>query len=422
MKPFSSEFLKESHARGFIHQGTDLEGLDQLLSSQTVIAYLGFDATAKSLHVGNLVQIMRLRLLQRSGHKPIVLMGGGTTRIGDPSGKDEMRQVLDETKIAENLESIKKIFAKYLTFGDGPTDAVMVNNADWLNSLNYLDFLRDYGRHFSINRMLTFDSVRQRLEREQSLSFLEFNYMILQAFDFLELHRRYGIKLQMGGADQWGNIISGVDLIRRLTQQEAFGLTSPLITTASGAKMGKTAQGAIWLEANLLSPYNFWQYWRNTADGDVGRFLRLFTDLPLTEIERLEKLKDAEINEAKKILADETTKLCHGENAVLEARKIAANLFENPEGNLSASAIPTILIDENLFSQGLPIYEALRLGGLAESNGEARRLIRGGGARIDDQPIENESLSLNLGDLKDKDYFKLSAGKKRHVLLKLQKA
>lgn len=422
MKPFSSEFLKESHARGFIHQGTDLEGLDQLLSRQTVIAYLGFDATAKSLHVGNLVQIMRLRLLQRSGHKPIVLMGGGTTRIGDPSGKDEMRQVLDETKIAENLESIKKIFAKYLTFGDGPTDAIMVNNADWLNSLNYLDFLRDYGRHFSINRMLTFDSVRQRLEREQSLSFLEFNYMILQAFDFLELHRRYGIKLQMGGADQWGNIISGVDLIRRLTQQEAFGLTSPLITTASGAKMGKTAQGAIWLEANLLSSYNFWQYWRNTADGDVGRFLRLFTDLPLAEIERLEKLKDAEINEAKKILADETTKLCHGENAVLEARKIAANLFENPEGNLLDSAIPTIFIDADLFSQGLPIYEALRLGGLAESNGEARRLIRGGGARIDDQPIDNESLSLNLGDLKDKDYFKLSAGKKRHVLLKLQKA
>ena len=421
MKPFSSEFLKESHARGFIHQGTDLEGLDQLLNSQIVVAYLGFDATAKSLHVGNLVQIMRLRLLQRSGHKPIVLMGGGTTRIGDPSGKDEMRQVLDETKISENLESIKKIFAKYLTFGDGPTDAIMVNNADWLNDLNYLDFLRDYGRHFSINRMLTFDSVRQRLEREQSLSFLEFNYMILQAFDFFELHRRYGIKMQMGGADQWGNIISGVDLIRRLTQQEAFGLTSPLITTASGAKMGKTAQGAIWLEESLLSPYNFWQYWRNTADLDVGRFLRLFTDLPLPEIERLEKLKDAEINEAKKILADEATRLCHGENAVLDARKTAENLFEHPERNILDSAIPTVFIEESLLSQGLPVYEAFRLGGLAESNGEGRRLIRGGGARIDDQSITNESLLLNLNDFKDKDYLKLSAGKKRHALLKLQK-
>jgi len=420
MKPFSSEFLKESHARGFIHQGTDLEGLDQLLNSQIVVAYLGFDATAKSLHVGNLVQIMRLRLLQRSGHKPIVLMGGGTTRIGDPSGKDEMRQVLDETKISENLESIKKIFAKYLTFGDGPTDAIMVNNADWLNDLNYLDFLRDYGRHFSINRMLTFDSVRQRLEREQSLSFLEFNYMILQAFDFFELHRRYGIKMQMGGADQWGNIISGVDLIRRLTQQEAFGLTSPLITTASGAKMGKTAQGAIWLEESLLSPYNFWQYWRNTSYRDVGRFLRLFTDLPLPEIERLEKLKDAEINEAKKILADEATRLCHGENAVLDARKTAKNLFEHPEGNILDSAIPTVFIEESLLSQGLPVYEAFRLGGLAESNGEGRRLIRGEGARIDDQSITNESLLLNLNDFKDKDYLKLSAGKKRHALLKLQ--
>jgi tyrosyl-tRNA synthetase len=421
MKPFSSEFLKESYARGFIHQGTDLEGLDQLLSSQIVVAYLGFDATAKSLHVGNLVQIMRLRLFQRSGHKPIVLMGGGTTRIGDPSGKDEMRQVLDETKISENLDSIKKIFSKYLKFGNGATDAIMVNNADWLNDLNYLDFLRDYGRHFSINRMLTFDSVRQRIEREQSLSFLEFNYMILQAFDFLELHRRYGIKMQMGGADQWGNIISGVDLIRRLTQQEAFGLTSPLITTASGAKMGKTAQGAIWLEESLLSPYNFWQYWRNTADRDVGRFLRLFTDLPLAEIERLENLKDAEINEAKKILADETTRLCHGETAVVEARNTAENLFELPEGNILDSALTTIFIEESHLSQGLPIYEALRLGGLAESNGEARRLIRGGGARINDQSTTDEALLLTLKDFKNQEYLKLSAGKKRHALLKLKK-
>lgn len=420
MKTFFSDFLKESYARGFIHQGTDLEGLDQLLNTQTVVAYLGFDATAKSLHVGNLVQIMRLRLFQRSGHKPIVLMGGGTTRIGDPSGKDEMRQVLDEAKISENLESIKKIFAKYLTFGDGATDAIMVNNADWLNDLNYLDFLRDYGRHFSINRMLTFDSVRQRLEREQSLSFLEFNYMILQAFDFFELHRRYGIKMQMGGADQWGNIISGVDLIRRLTQQEAFGLTSPLITTASGAKMGKTAQGAIWLEESLLSPYDFWQYWRNTADRDVGRFLRLFTDLALTEIERLEKLKDAEINDAKKILADEATRLCHGERAVLEARRTAENLFEHPEGNILNSAIPTIFIEKSLLSQGLPIYEAFRLAGFSESNGEARRLIRGGGARLNDEVISNEDLLLNLNSFKDKDYLKLSAGKKRHTLLKLQ--
>lgn len=421
MKPFSSEFLKESYARGFIHQGTDLEGLDDLLNSQTVVAYLGFDATAKSLHVGNLVQIMRLRLLQRSGHKPIVLMGGGTTRIGDPSGKDEMRKVLDEEKISENLESIKKIFEKYLTFGDGPTDAIMVNNADWLNSLNYLDFLRDYGRHFSINRMLTFDSVRQRLEREQSLSFLEFNYMILQAFDFLELHRRYGIKMQMGGADQWGNIISGVDLIRRITHQEAFGLTSPLITTASGAKMGKTAQGAIWLEESLLSPYNFWQYWRNTTDRDVGQFLRLFTDLPLSEIERLEHLKDAEINEAKKILADEATRLCHGEMAVLEARKTAENLFERPDENILQSALTTIFIEKEQLFQGLPIFEAFRLAGLAESNGEARRLIRGGGARLDDQNITNEALLVTTSDFKEKEYLKLSAGKKRHALLKLQK-
>ncbi len=420
MKSFSSEFLQASYARGFIHQGTDLEGLDQLLNKQIVVAYLGFDATAKSLHVGNLVQIMRLRLLQRSGHRPIVLMGGGTTRIGDPSGKDEMRQFLDENKIQENLQSIKKIFAKYLHFGDGTTDALMVNNADWLNELNYLDFLRDYGRHFSINRMLTFDSIRQRLEREQSLSFLEFNYMILQAYDFLELNRRYDVRMQMGGADQWGNIISGVDLTRRFTQQETFGLTSPLITTSSGAKMGKTAQGAVWLEDSLLSSYDFWQYWRNTADDDVGRFLRLFTDLPIPEIERLEALKGSEINEAKKILADEATRLCHGENAVSDARKTAENLFENPEGNVANSALTTVFIEKSQLLQGLPIYEAFRLTGLSESNGDARRLIRGGGARLDDEAISDEALLLNLNSFKDKDYLKLSAGKKRHALLKLQ--
>ena len=293
-----SDFLRETQSRGFFHQATDLETLDQKMSQGIVLGYLGFDATAKSLHVGNLVQIMRLRLLQRTGHKPIVLMGGGTSRVGDPSGRDETRKILTDAQIDENLMSIKKIFARYLKFGDGPTDAVMVNNAEWLNGINYLNFLRDYGRHFSINRMMSFDSVRIRLEREQPLSFLEFNYMILQAYDFLELKRRYNVTLQLGGADQWGNIVSGVDLVRRVERSETFGLTSSLITTSTGAKMGKTAQGAVWLNADQLPVFDFWQFWRNTHDQDVGKFLRMFTDLSLSDILKLETLKGQEINEA----------------------------------------------------------------------------------------------------------------------------
>ncbi len=414
---FTSDFMRESQERGFIHQATHPEELDNILKKGPVAAYLGFDATAESLHVGSLVQIMWLRRLQKAGHKPLVLMGGGTTRIGDPTGKDTARQMLSDDQIGNNITSISKIFKKYLTFGNGPTDALLVNNADWLSSLNHLDFLRDYGRHFSVNRMLTFDSVKIRLEREQNLTFLEFNYMILQSYDFLELFRRHKCLLQLGGGDQWGNIVSGVELVRRIEHTSVFGLTSPLIMTANGAKMGKTSQGAVWLDDVLLNPFDFWQYWRNTADADVGRFLRLFTDLSLDEIKRLEDLKDAEINEAKKILADEVTRLCHGKEAVSEARSAAAALFET--GTSPLGGLPCVQISKEEYSQGIGVVDLLRLSGLVPSNGEARRLIRGGGARLNDQPIENENELLSLDRFGEEKALKLSAGKKRHILMKL---
>ncbi len=412
--------MRETIARGFFHQATNLEELDNEMHKGPIVAYLGFDATAKSLHVGNLVQIMRLRLLQRTGHKPIVLMGGGTTRIGDPSGKDEMRQVLSEEEIAINLNCIKEIFSRYLKFGEGPNDALMVNNIEWLNDLNYLDFLRDYGSHFSINRMMSFDSVRLRLERQQPLSFLEFNYMILQAYDFLELKRRYGVTLQLGGADQWGNIVSGIDLIRRKERCESFGLTSPLITTASGAKMGKTAQGAVWLNAQQLSSFEFWQFWRNVHDKDVGRFLRLFTDLSLDEISKLESLQDQELNEAKKILANEATRLCHGEEAVTNARKASSILFEDSTALMNEASLPTLNLERDKIKAGISILELLKSLNLVSSNSEARRLIRAQGARLDGETVTNENLKLMLNDFKDKTTLKLSAGKKHHALIKIK--
>jgi len=416
MTEFRSDFLREITARGYLHQCTDIDALDAIAAGPSpVVAYVGYDCTAQSLHVGNLVSIMMLRLFQRTGHKPIVLLGGGTTRVGDPSGKDEMRQILDDDAIARNMASIEAVFRKYLDFGDGPTDAIMIDNADWLDDLNYVDFLREYGRHFSVNQMLAFDSVKLRLEREQHLSFLEFNYMILQSYDFLEISRRHDCVLQMGGSDHWGNIVSGVDLGRRLDRKALFGLTSPLITTASGAKMGKTAQGAVWLNRERLSAYDYWQYWRNVEDADVGRFLRLFTELPEAEIGRLEALEGVEINAAKKQLADEATKLCHGAEAAETAAETARRTFE--EGALGQD-LPTIEVPRDRLAQGIPAYELLRESGLTASNGEARRLIKGGGARINDAAIDNDSRTVDLGDLNEDGLIKLSAGKKRHALVR----
>jgi tyrosyl-tRNA synthetase len=416
MSELRSEFLRTLTARGYIHQCTDLQGLDALASQGIVTAYIGFDATADSLHVGSLVPIMILRWLQQTGHKPVVLMGGGTTKIGDPSGKDESRQLLTDEQIAGNMAGIRRIFDQFLSFGDGPTDAVMVNNADWLDKLQYIPFLRDYGRHFTINRMLSFDSVRLRLDREQPLTFLEFNYMILQAYDFAELNRRLGCRLQMGGSDQWGNIVNGVELGRRVNQTELFGLTAPLLTTASGAKMGKTAAGAVWLNADRLSPYDYWQFWRNTEDADVGRFLRLFTELPLDEIERLENLPGSEINEAKKILANEATRLCHGDAAAREAEETARRTFE--QGAL-AEGLPTLEVERDQLAGGVGVVDLLTQAGLAASKGEARRLIRGGGARINDTAVSDEAMSVNLDSLNPDGVLKLSAGKKRHALVKV---
>ena len=414
MTKLKSQFLNDAQARGFIHQCTDMDALDALAATKTITAYIGFDCTAPSLHAGHMMSIMTLRLLQKSGHKPIVLMGGGTTKVGDPSGKDEMRKALTDDDIAANMAGIKQVFAKFLTFGDGPTDAVMVNNADWLDHLNYLGFLRDVGRHFSINRMMTFDSVRLRLEREQPLTFLEFNYMILQAYDFLELSRRHDCALQMGGSDQWGNIVNGVELARRVDNRGLFGLTTPLLTTASGAKMGKTAAGAVWLNEDMLSPYDYWQYWRNTEDADVGKFLRLFTDMPLDEIARLETLEGAELNEAKKILATEITRLCHGTDAAESAAETARKTFE--QGALGDD-LPTIDVPTTRLETGVPLFELFREAGLAASNGEARRLIKGGGARLNDEKIASETATAGSGDLKD-GVLKLSAGKKRHALVR----
>ena len=407
-----SELIRVFSERGYIHQATNLEGLDEKASQQIIPAYIGFDCTADSLHVGSLVQIMMLRALQRAGHKPIVLMGGGTTKVGDPSGKDAARPLLSDQDIENNKAGIFSVFEKYLTFGDGPGDAVMVDNASWLDELAYIRFLRDYGPHFSINRMMGMDSVRLRLEREQPLSFLEFNYAILQAYDFLELRRRYGCLLQMGGSDQWGNIVSGIDLTRRVDGQEIFGVTSALITTASGAKMGKTADGAIWLNEDRLPAFDFWQFWRNTEDADVARFLALFTELPMDEVNRLSALEGAEINEAKIILANETTTLCHGAEAAAAAMQTAQQTFA---GSGVSEGLPQETIDAGEV-ESLGLIAALVKVGFAKSNGEARRLIRGGGARLNDTAVTDEDFQLGAGDFID-GRAKISAGKKRHALL-----
>ncbi len=409
-----SPFLRDFVARGYMHQCTNLEELDKLAmpGKPPLIAYIGFDATADSLHVGSMVQIMMLRLLQKSGGKPIVLMGGGTTKVGDPTGRDEMRKVLSDADIAQNIAGIKKIFSKFLTFGDGPTDAVMVNNDEWLAKLNYLEFLRDYGRHFSVNRMLAFDSVKLRLERENPLTFLEFNYMILQAYDFLELSRRENCVLQMGGSDQWGNIVNGIELGRRCDQKQLYALTSPLLTTASGAKMGKTMSGAVWLNADLLSPYDYWQYWRNCEDADVGRFLKLYTELPLAEIARLGVLGGSEVNEAKKVLANEATAMLHGAAAAAEAAETARRTFE--EG-ASAEGLPTIGLD---LAKGTGLLAACVAAGFASSNGEARRHIQGGAIRINDVQVSDDRMVLNSSHLNADGVIKLSMGKKKHVLVR----
>ena len=412
----NSTFLQEATARGFIYQCTDLEALDAAFQSGIVPAYIGFDCTADSLHVGSLLQIMIFRLLQRHGHKPVVLMGGGTTRIGDPSGKDESRQMLTDEQIGLNMAGIRRCFGPFLNFGDGPTDAVMLNNADWLDELGYIPLLREVGHHFTINRMLTFDSVRLRLDREQPLTFLEFNYMILQSYDFRELSRRHGVKLQMGGSDQWGNIVSGVDLTRRMDGAQVFGLTTPLITAASGAKMGKTAQGAVWLTSDRLSPYDYWQFWRNTEDADVGRFLKLFTDLPLPEIARLEAHGGAEINEAKKILATEATALAHGREAAEQAAETARRAFEENE---AADTLPSVDVPADELTQGIPAFRLFTLAGLVASNGEARRLIRGGGARVNDVAVSDEGQLIGTADLRD-GAIKLSSGRKHHRLIRSQ--
>jgi tyrosyl-tRNA synthetase len=420
MTTFRSDFLRTLEARGYIHQVTDGAELDALAVKGPITAYIGFDCTAKSFHVGNLVQVMLLRWLQKTGHKPIVLMGGGTTKVGDPSGKDETRLLLSDEAIAANIASLRETFAQFLDFGEGPSDALMVNNADWLDGLAYIPFLREVGRHFTINRMLTFDSVKLRLEREHPLTFLEFNYMILQAYDFLELGRRHDCVLQMGGSDQWGNIVNGVELGRRidqraLDQRALYGLTSPLITTSSGAKMGKTAEGAVWLNEAQLSAYDYWQFWRNTEDADVGRFLRLFTELPLDEIARLETLEGAEINEAKKVLADEATKLCRGAAAAQAAAETARQTFE--QGRIG-DELPSIEVPRAELEAGIAAFELLRRTGLAESNGAARRLIKGGGARINDRVIAEELRQVELSDLDGGGVIKLSAGKKRHALVR----
>ena len=405
MAEFKSSLLKLLGERGYIHQATDAAALDALATKEIVTAYIGFDATAPSLHVGSLVQIMMLRRLQQAGHKPIVLMGGGTTKVGDPSGKDESRQLLTAARIESNIAGIRRVFEHFLTFGDGPTDAVMLNNDEWLSGLEYISFLREVGRHFTINRMLTFDSVKLRLDREQPMTFLEFNYMILQAYDFLELSRRTGCRLQMGGSDQWGNIVNGIELGRRIDGTELYGVTTPLITTADGAKMGKTAQGAVWLDAEHLSPYDYWQFWRNTQDADVGRFMRLFTDLPLDEIRRLESLPGADINQAKVALANAATAMLHGEEAARAAEETARQTFA--EGG-AGEDLPTLSV-----GQGMNIAHALTALGFTPSNKEAKRKIAEGAVRLDDVTVNDPALMLVGTD----EPLKLSLGKKRHALL-----
>jgi len=414
MTVFKSDFLRVLQERGFIHQLSDAEGLDALAAKGEAIAYVGYDCTAPSLHIGHLLSIMMLHWFQKTGNKPIALMGGGTTRVGDPSGRDETRKLLTYEQIDANKESIKGTFSKFITFGDGKKDAVMADNAEWLAKLNYIEMLREVGRYFSINRMLTMDSVRMRLEREQELSFIEFNYMILQSYDYVELAKRYGCNLQMGGSDQWGNIVNGIDLGRRMGTHQLYALTCPLLTTASGAKMGKTAAGAVWLNADLLSPYDYWQYWRNTEDADVGRFLKLFTLLPLDEVARLSALQGQEINEAKKILATEATALIHGRDNAFAASETARQTFE--EGSI-ADNLPTVEIPQVELA-GIGVVAAFVRAGLVASNGEARRQIKGGGLRVNDTVVTDEKQTLTAADMTQNGAIKLSMGKKRHVLLK----
>ena len=413
---FKSSFMREAAARGFIFQCTDADALDALMAEKSVAAYIGFDPTADSLHVGSLIQIMMLRLLQKHGHRPIALVGGGTARIGDPSFREEARRLMTEDIIQTNLAGIEGCLRQFLTFGAGASEAALVNNADWLDKLAYIDLLRDVGVHFSINRMLAFDSVKNRLEREQGLTFLEFNYSILQSYDFRELNRRMNVVLQLGGSDQWGNIISGVELVRRTDQKSVMGLTTPLLTTSSGVKMGKTANGAVWLSEKRLPVFDYWQFWRNTEDADVGRFLRLFTELPLEECARLEALQGAEINEAKKVLATEATALCHGRNAALAAAEAARQTFE--EGRVAAADLPVHEVAEADMAAGIPVFRLFAEAGLVKTNGEARRLVRGGGARLNNDVIQDENKLITQQDMVD-GAIKLSAGKKHHVLVKV---
>ncbi|PWE56530.1 tyrosine--tRNA ligase [Metarhizobium album] len=415
MSRFKSDFLRTLDERGFIHQISDEPGLDALFAKETVTAYIGFDPTAPSLHAGGLIQIMMLHWMQQTGHRPISLMGGGTGMVGDPSFKDDARQLMTVDTIESNIASIKRVFSNYLNYGEGPKDALMINNADWLRSLNYLEFLRDVGRHFSVNRMLSFDSVKNRLDREQSLSFLEFNYMILQAYDFVELSKRYDCRLQMGGSDQWGNIVNGIDLGHRMGTQQLFALTSPLLTTASGAKMGKSLSGAVWLNADMLSAYDFWQYWRNTEDADVSRFLKLYTTLPMDEIARLSALTGSEINEVKKILATEVTAILHGREAAEQAAETARKTFE--EGAL-ADNLPSIDIPAAELDAGLGLLTLVVRAGLASSNGEARRHVQGGAVRINDKAISDERQVIGSADLTADGVIKLSLGKKKHLLIR----
>jgi len=415
MTAFKSDFLNVLQSRGFIHQISDPDSLDALAARRELVGYIGFDCTAASLHVGSMVQIMCLYWMQQTGNKPIALMGGGTTRVGDPSGKDETRRILSIEDIERNKEGIKQVFSRFLTFGDGQSDAIMPDNAEWLTKLNWIEMLRDIGRHFSVNRMLAMDSVKLRLERDQEMSFIEFNYMILQAYDFVVLNQRYDCRLQMGGSDQWGNIVNGIDLGRRMGRPQLHALTTPLITTSSGEKMGKTASGAVWLNADMKSPYEYWQFWRNTDDADVARFLRLFTTLPLDEIERLAALQGAEINEAKKALADSATALLHGADAARVAAETARQTFE--EGAI-AENLPTVEIPRGEFEAGVGVLAAFVKTGLVASNGEARRQIKGGGLRVNDAAVTDEKSILNLRDLTPEGVIKLSLGRKRHVLLK----
>ena len=416
MRAYKSDFLRVLAERGFIHQVSEPEALDALAQSSPITGYIGFDCTAPSLHVGSLLPIMMLYWMQQTGHRPIALMGGGTTRVGDPSGKDESRKILTDPMIEENLKSIRAVFAKFLKFGEGPADAVMANNADWLNKLNYIDFLRDVGRHFSVNRMLSFDSVKLRLERQQELSFLEFNYMILQAYDFVELQKRYGCVLQMGGSDQWGNIVNGIDLGRRMLNAQLFALTSPLITTAAGAKMGKTAAGAVWLEPKRVSPYEYWQYWRNTDDGDVARFLKLFTVLPLSEINRLAALQDQELNEAKKVLATEATALVHGREAAERAAETARRTFE--EGGI-AEGLPTFVVTQATIQAGFGILTANTALGFSKSNTEARQFVEDGAIRLGGKEITDFRYRIQIDDFDENGNLLLERGKTKKGLLKL---